>query len=190
MHRRKAIFLSVLPVIITVFGVQAQAQNRRAVGILRAFPGEVLINGKLIDDELIESRKNEEGSFLLFLSDEIRTGITGYAEGQVGGREAGLAGNERIKFKLGKDSRLKIEDLVFELVFGRVDIETENLDTEVDTPIDKMGTASGGTTFHVISREEGTIVDLSLNGVAAKGYNWWKCNFSGTVGWVEEDTSR
>ena len=32
----------------------------------------------------------------------------------------------------------------------------------------------------------GTVVSHGLNGVQAKGYNWWKCNFSGTVGWVAE----
>ncbi|UCD27411.1 MAG: phosphodiester glycosidase family protein [Planctomycetota bacterium] len=47
-----------------------------------------------------------------------------------------------------------------------------------------------GTNYAVIttlsSGATGTIVAHSLNGVAAKGYNWWKCDFSGTVGWVAE----
>ncbi len=30
------------------------------------------------------------------------------------------------------------------------------------------------------------MVSHQLNGVYAKGYYWWKCNFSGTIGWIAE----
>jgi hypothetical protein len=33
---------------------------------------------------------------------------------------------------------------------------------------------------------QGTVVSHQLNGVYAKGYYWWKCNFSGTTGWIAE----
>ncbi|UCD29022.1 MAG: phosphodiester glycosidase family protein [Planctomycetota bacterium] len=33
---------------------------------------------------------------------------------------------------------------------------------------------------------QGEILDHPLKGVYAKGYYWWKCDFSGTVGWVAE----
>ncbi len=33
---------------------------------------------------------------------------------------------------------------------------------------------------------QGTIVAHGLNGVYAKGYYWWKCNFNGVVGWIAE----
>jgi hypothetical protein len=33
---------------------------------------------------------------------------------------------------------------------------------------------------------QGTVASHQLNGVYAKGYYWWKCNFSGTVGWIAE----
>lgn len=36
--------------------------------------------------------------------------------------------------------------------------------------------------------QTGTVQGHSINGVLAKGYNWWKVNFSGTVGWVAEST--
>jgi hypothetical protein len=32
----------------------------------------------------------------------------------------------------------------------------------------------------------GTVVAHALNGVYAKGYYWWKCNFNGAVGWIAE----
>ena len=32
----------------------------------------------------------------------------------------------------------------------------------------------------------GTVVAHALNGVYAKGYFWWKCNFSGAIGWIAE----
>lgn len=45
-----------------------------------------------------------------------------------------------------------------------------------------------GTNYGVIttagSGSVGTIVDHSLKGVQAKGYNWWKVAFSGVTGWV------
>lgn len=34
--------------------------------------------------------------------------------------------------------------------------------------------------------QTGTVQSHSLNGVLAKGYNWWKVNFAGIVGWVAE----
>jgi len=33
---------------------------------------------------------------------------------------------------------------------------------------------------------QGTVVSHALNGVYAKGYYWWKCNFSGIIGWIAE----
>jgi uncharacterized protein YraI len=38
----------------------------------------------------------------------------------------------------------------------------------------------------VASGTAGTVVDHALKGVYAKGYYWWKVDFSGTVGWVAE----
>jgi len=47
-----------------------------------------------------------------------------------------------------------------------------------------------GTNYGVLAtlavNTQGTIVSHSLNGVLAKGYNWWKVDFSGTVGWVAQ----
>jgi len=47
-----------------------------------------------------------------------------------------------------------------------------------------------GTNFSVFDSvaggERGTILDHSCNGVLAKGKNWWKCDFDGDTGWVEE----
>jgi exopolysaccharide biosynthesis protein len=34
----------------------------------------------------------------------------------------------------------------------------------------------------------GTILDHPLNGVLAKGYYWWKIDFGGLVGWVNQDS--
>ncbi len=33
---------------------------------------------------------------------------------------------------------------------------------------------------------QGTVVSHQLNGIYAKGYYWWKCNFGGTIGWIAE----
>jgi hypothetical protein len=38
----------------------------------------------------------------------------------------------------------------------------------------------------VAAGAQGTVQSHSLNGVYAKGYYWWKCNFSGTIGWIAE----
>lgn len=38
----------------------------------------------------------------------------------------------------------------------------------------------------ISSGETGTVVNDSLNGVLAKGSNWWKCDFAGVVGWMDE----
>lgn len=35
--------------------------------------------------------------------------------------------------------------------------------------------------------QTGTILNHSLNGIYAKSKYWWKCDFSGNVGWVAED---
>jgi len=37
------------------------------------------------------------------------------------------------------------------------------------------------------ANQEGLITDHALKGIYAKGDYWWKCDFDGTVGWVEED---
>ena len=38
----------------------------------------------------------------------------------------------------------------------------------------------------VANGAQGTVVSHAINGVYAKGYYWWKCNFSGTTGWIAE----
>lgn len=47
-----------------------------------------------------------------------------------------------------------------------------------------------GTNYGILTTvaggANGQVVSHSLNGVQAKGYNWWYVNFSGTVGWVAE----
>ncbi|UCD30339.1 MAG: phosphodiester glycosidase family protein, partial [Planctomycetota bacterium] len=42
------------------------------------------------------------------------------------------------------------------------------------------------TSTTVGNNTPGIILDHSLRGIYAKGYYWWKCDFSGTVGWVAE----
>lgn len=47
-----------------------------------------------------------------------------------------------------------------------------------------------GTNYAVLTsvarNAQGTVLDHSLGGVFAKGYYWWKCDFSGTPGWLAE----
>ena len=47
-----------------------------------------------------------------------------------------------------------------------------------------------GTNYGTITTKTtntvGTIVSHSLNGVLTRGFNWWKLDFGGTVGWVAE----
>ncbi|MGC8862181.1 MAG: phosphodiester glycosidase family protein [Armatimonadota bacterium] len=47
-----------------------------------------------------------------------------------------------------------------------------------------------GTNFGIVAslaaNTQGVVVKHTVNGVYAKGYYWWKCDFSGTVGWVAE----
>lgn len=49
-----------------------------------------------------------------------------------------------------------------------------------------------GTNYAVITTvaagTQGTIVPHNINGIYAKGYYWWKCNFGGTVGWVAQSS--
>jgi hypothetical protein len=63
-------------------------------------------------------------------------------------------------------------------------------DDQVQTNANANIRLGPGTNYAVIttlsSGSIGTILDHSLKGVAAKGYNWWKCDFNGTVGWVAE----
>lgn len=48
-----------------------------------------------------------------------------------------------------------------------------------------------GTNFEspatLSSNVQGTVLNHSMGGVLAKGQYWWKCNFSETVGWVQEN---
>ncbi|MCX7918036.1 MAG: phosphodiester glycosidase family protein [bacterium] len=48
-----------------------------------------------------------------------------------------------------------------------------------------------GTNYGIVSSypgvQVGTVVSHSLNGVFAKGQNWWKCLFGSTEGWVSEN---
>ena len=48
------------------------------------------------------------------------------------------------------------------------------------TDWDSIATIPGAT--------QGTIVEHALKGVYGKGYYWWKVDFSGTVGWVQESS--
>lgn len=43
-----------------------------------------------------------------------------------------------------------------------------------------------GVTATASTGEEATISDESLNGIFAKGTNWWKVEYAGVSGWVEE----
>jgi hypothetical protein len=49
-----------------------------------------------------------------------------------------------------------------------------------------------GTNFGVLTAlppgAQGTVVAHALNGVLAKGYSWWKIDFDGTIGWVNEES--
>lgn len=49
-----------------------------------------------------------------------------------------------------------------------------------------------GTNFGVLTAlpvgSQGVIVEHPLNGVRAKGYNWWKIDFAGMIGWVNQDS--
>ena len=49
-----------------------------------------------------------------------------------------------------------------------------------------------GTNYGVLGvatpGQQGIILDHPLNGVLAKGYYWWKIDFGGLVGWVNQDS--
>src|SRR5207244_1124749 len=47
-----------------------------------------------------------------------------------------------------------------------------------------------GTHFPVLTtmavNTQGNVIDHSLRGIYAKGFNWWKIDFTGTLGWVAQ----
>ena len=157
MHRGKIVALLVTQVIITVCTIQTQAAEKTPIGQITFVGGEVLINGKLQDP----IGKGDEPR-LLYMDDEIRTGITSgsHAVGIIRGAEFGLAPNEWLKFELREDSGIEAKKLVFVLLYGGIRIKSENLRTRVETKIDETSTTSPATDFFVTSHEEGTVVEV------------------------------
>jgi uncharacterized protein YraI len=49
-----------------------------------------------------------------------------------------------------------------------------------------------GTNYGILTAltpgSQGVVVEHALNGVLAKGYSWWKIDFAGIVGWVNENS--
>jgi hypothetical protein len=51
----------------------------------------------------------------------------------------------------------------------------------------RLGPGTNYYNFAAITNgETGSVLSHAVNGVRAKGYNWWKCDFNGKVGWVAE----
>jgi uncharacterized protein YraI len=68
--------------------------------------------------------------------------------------------------------------------FGSMDIVQVNT---ANTPL-RLGPGTNYASIaSLANHSQGEILEHSLNGIRAKGSNWWKCDFGGTVGWVAED---
>jgi hypothetical protein len=53
----------------------------------------------------------------------------------------------------------------------------------------RLGPGTNYAPLGVVSQgQQGTILEHPLNGVLAKGYYWWKIDFGGLVGWVNQDS--
>jgi hypothetical protein len=53
----------------------------------------------------------------------------------------------------------------------------------------RLGPGTNYAPLGVVSPgQQGTIVEHPLNGVLAKGYYWWKIDFGGLIGWVNQDS--
>jgi SH3-like domain-containing protein len=53
----------------------------------------------------------------------------------------------------------------------------------------RLGPGTNYAPLWVVSPgRQGTILEHPLNGVLAKGYYWWKIDFDGLVGWVNQDS--
>ena len=53
----------------------------------------------------------------------------------------------------------------------------------------RLGPGTNYAPLGVVSPgSRGVILEHSLNGVLAKGYYWWKIDFGGQVGWVNQDS--
>lgn len=49
----------------------------------------------------------------------------------------------------------------------------------------RLGPGTNWTSIATVaSNTQATILDHSLRGINAKGFNWWKCDFGATIGWV------
>ena len=53
----------------------------------------------------------------------------------------------------------------------------------------RLGPGTNYAPLGVVSPgQQGTVLEHSLNGVLAKGYYWWKIDFGGLVGWVNQES--
>ena len=60
--------------------------------------------------------------------------------------------------------------------------------TTASSPV-RLGPGTNYETLTTLATNvQGTVLSHALRGVLAKGQNWWKCDFGGTVGWVAEST--
>lgn len=77
---------------------------------------------------------------------------------------------------------IRVQPKVQTTTFVPVQLVTTNTTANV-----RLGPGTNyGVLTSVASGTQGHVVSQSLNGVQAKGYNWWKVDFSSTVGWVAE----
>jgi len=76
-------------------------------------------------------------------------------------------------------------------ILPKVQSSAFGIGNEVKTTTTASVRLGPGTNYAVRTtlpaNQQGLILDHALKGVYAKGEYWWRCDFSGTVGWVEED---
>jgi len=115
------------------------------------------------------------------------------ATSQDGGGSSCLWVNGQVKNQPSDGSeRATYDGLMMIRLLAKVQTTTYSAGASVYAPSGTTVYLGPGSNHHVLGSaptgQQGTIVAHSVNGVSAKGKNWWKWSYGTTTGWSSEDT--